>query len=203
MSDHRPIVDLYRRVRQMPGVRHLYTGSGIRPDLFTPDNYGWAYFDEVVQYHVSGRLKVAPEHTEPGVLKQMRKPPFESFEATKRHFDDVCRRAGLRYQLIPYFISSHPGCRLRDMAHLAVTMKRMGYRLEQVQDFTPTPMTRSTEMYYSGIDPDTLQPVYVATRPDDKQRQRMLFFYYKRELQPQIKQSLRKNHLEEYINQLF
>lgn len=202
MSDHRPIVDLYRQVRQMPGVRHLYTGSGIRPDLFTEDNYGWTYFGEVVRHHVSGRLKVAPEHTEPEVLKQMRKPSFDNFVTTKKHFDDICRREGLRYQLIPYFISSHPGCRLSDMAQLAVTMKRMGYRLEQVQDFTPTPMTRSTEMYYTGIDPDTMQSVYVATRPDDKQQQRMLFFYYKREMQQQIKQTLRKNHLEPYIGKL-
>ena len=202
LSDHQPIIELYRQVRQMKGVRHLYIGSGIRPDLFTECNHGWDYFEEVVLHHVSGRLKVAPEHTEGEVLKQMRKPPFENFVATKQRFDEICRRAGLRYQLIPYFISSHPGCRLQDMAQLAVTMKRMGYRLEQVQDFTPTPMTRSTEMYYTGIDPDTMEQVYVATRPDDKQQQRMLFFYYKREMQPQIRQTLRKNHLEHYIGKL-
>ena len=202
VSDHQPIVELYRTVRGMRGVKHLFIGSGIRTDLFTAENKGWDYFEEVVLHHVSGRLKVAPEHTEPEVLKQMRKPPFDNFVDTKRRFDEICRRAGLRYQLIPYFISSHPGCRLQDMARLAVTMKRMGYRLEQVQDFTPTPMTRSTEMYYTGIDPDTMQPVYVATRPEEKQQQRMLFFYYKRELQPQIKQALRKNHLEDYINKL-
>jgi len=202
VSDHRPIVALYRRVRQCQGVRHLYISSGIRPDLFSADNHGWEYFEEVVLHHVSGRLKVAPEHTEADVLKQMRKPSFDNFVATKQRFDEICRRAGLRYQLIPYFISSHPGCRLQDMAQLAVTMKRMGYRLEQVQDFTPTPLTRSTEMYYTGIDPDTMQPVYVATRSEDKQQQRMLFFYYKREMQPQIRQTLRNNHLEQYVGKL-
>jgi len=202
LTDHGPLLDLYRRVRQMPGVRHLYIGSGIRCDLFTESNRGWQYFDEVVLHHVSGRLKVAPEHTEPSVLRQMRKPAFDGFVAAKHHFDELCRKAGVRYQLIPYFISSHPGCRLSDMAQLAVTMKRMGYRLEQVQDFTPTPMTRSTEMYYTGIDPDTMEPVYVAARPDEKQQQRMLFFYYRRELKPQIKQLLHKNRLDKFIPQL-
>lgn len=202
VSDHQPIISLYRQVRQCQGVRHLYVGSGIRPDLFTENNNGWNYFEEVVLHHVSGRLKVAPEHTESDVLKQMRKPSFDTFVATRFHFNDICRKAGLRYQLIPYFISSHPGCQLKDMAQLAITVKKMGYRLEQVQDFTPTPMTRSTEMYYTGIDPDTMQPVYVATNPTEKQQQRMLFFYYKRELQPQIKQILRKNNLGQYVDKL-
>ena len=201
-SDHRPLLELYRKVAAVPGVKHVYIGSGIRCDLFQGENHGWEYFREVVVHHVSGRLKVAPEHTSPVVLGHMRKPAFELFVDTKRRFDDICRHAGLRYQLIPYFISSHPGCRLVDMADLAVQMQRMGYRLEQIQDFTPTPMTLSTEMYYTGINPATMEPLYVARRPEEKQQQRQMFFYYKREVQPAIRQSLRNTHLEKYIKLL-
>ena len=200
--DHRPLMELYRKVSSMPGIKHVYIGSGIRCDLFTNDNGGWNYFREVVLHHVSGRLKVAPEHTSPNVLKLMRKPSFDLFVDTKQRFDAICRQAGLRYQLIPYFISSHPGCRLKDMAELAVQMKRLGYRLEQIQDFTPTPMTLSTEMYYTGINPETMEPVYVARHPNEKKEQNQLFFFYKRELQPQIRQSLRNAHLDQYIKQL-
>ncbi len=201
-NDHRPLIDLYRKVSAIPGVKHLYIGSGIRTDLFSSPA-GWEYFREVVLHHISGRLKVAPEHTSPHVLKLMRKPSFDLFVETKRRFDDICRSAGLRYQLIPYFISSHPGCRLSDMADLALQMKRMGYRLEQIQDFTPTPMTLSTEMYYTGINPYTMEPVYVARNPNEKKAQNLLFFYYKRELQPQIRQVLHNAHLDHYSRQLF
>ena len=218
VSDHRPLLDLYRKVAAIPGVKHIYIGSGIRCDLFVSsprsgdgkpqgggecgDNYGWEYFRQVVLHHTSGRLKVAPEHTSDTVLRQMRKPSFDLFVHTKRRFDEICHQAGLRYQLIPYFISSHPGCRLRDMADLAVKMKRMGYRLEQIQDFTPTPMTLSTEMYYTGINPDTMEPVYVARHPNEKKEQNQMFFFYKRELQPAIRQSLHKAHLDPYIKLL-
>ncbi len=201
-SDHRPLLDLYRKVRDVPGIKHVYIGSGIRCDLFTQQNHGWEYFDQVVRHHVSGRLKVAPEHTSASVLKLMRKPPFDLFVETKKRFDDICRKAGLRYQLIPYFISSHPGCRLSDMADLAVQMKRMGYRLEQIQDFTPTPMTLSTEMYYTGFNPETMEPVYVARHPNEKKEQNLMFFFYKRELQPQIRQALLKSHNGKYIKPL-
>ena len=202
-SDHRPLMDLYRKVAAMPGIKHVYIGSGIRCDLFTAENHGWDYFKEVVLHHVSGRLKVAPEHTSSQVLKKMRKPSFDLFLRTKQEFDAICRKAGLRYQLIPYFISSHPGCRLRDMADLAVEMKRLGYRLEQIQDFTPTPMTLSTEMYYTGIDPETMDPVYVATHPNEKREQNLMFFFYKPENQSQIRQILQRSHNEQYISQLF
>ena len=213
-SDHRPLIDLLRKVSEHPKVKHLYIGSGIRCDLFSdaagakgvvgqPDNHGWDYFRQVVLHHTSGRLKVAPEHTSEQVLDKMRKPSFDLFCETKRRFDSICKQAGLRYQLIPYFISSHPGCRLKDMADLAVKMKRMGYRLEQIQDFTPTPMTLSTEMYYTGIDPSTMQPVYVATKPLDKADQRRLFFYYKSDERPAIEQSLRREGLASYIPLLF
>lgn len=202
-SDHRPLMDLYRKVVAVPGVKHLYIGSGIRCDLFSDNNHGWDYFREVVLHHVSGRLKVAPEHTSSQVLKRMRKPSFDLFLRTKQEFDSICRKAGVRYQLIPYFISSHPGCRLRDMAELAVEMKRLGYHLEQIQDFTPTPMTLSTEMYYTGIDPETMEPVYVATHPNEKREQNLMFFFYKPENQSQIRQILQRSHNQQYIPKLF
>jgi len=228
-SDHRPMIELLRKVSAHPKVKHLYVGSGIRCDLFSDksyelrvksgadaskklithnselitDNSGWEYFREVVLHHTSGRLKVAPEHTSDAVLALMRKPSFSLFKETKRRFDEICKQAGLRYQLIPYFISSHPGCRLQDMAELALEMKKMGYRLEQIQDFTPTPMTLSTEMYYTGIDPTTMKPVYVATAPGDKADQRRLFFFYKPEMQRDIIQSLRRSGNAGYISRLF
>ena len=200
--DHRPIVELYKKVSAIAGVKHVYIGSGIRCDLFTPDNGGWEYFRHVVMHHVSGRLKVAPEHTSDQVLTLMRKPTFNLFLETKSRFDAICRQAGLRYQLIPYFISSHPGCSIKEMADLAVEMKRLGYRLEQIQDFTPTPMTLSTEMYYTGIDPTTMQPVYVATAAADKKEQNLMFFYYKKECQDAIRQALHRHHLDSYIPRL-
>ena len=170
---------------------------------FVGSNAGWDYFREVVVNHTSGRLKVAPEHTSDHVLALMRKPSFSLFKETKRRFDEICKQVGLRYQLIPYFISSHPGCRLEDMAQLAVDMKQMGYRLEQIQDFTPTPMTLSTEMYYTGIDPTTMKPVYVATTPGDKADQRRLFFFYKPDQQHDIIASLRRHNLAHFIPKLF
>jgi len=201
-SDHSHIIELYKKVASHPKVKHLFIGSGIRYDLFTKENGGFDYFRQVVLHHVSGRLKVAPEHTSPAVLKMMRKPSFDLFLRTKRDFDQICKEAGLRYQLIPYFISSHPACTLQEQCELAVEMKRLGYRLEQVQDFTPTPMTLSTETYYTGINPETLQPTYTAVHPNDKKAQNLLFFYYKKELHPQIKKALMKNHLQGYLSKL-
>ncbi|MBQ2511103.1 MAG: YgiQ family radical SAM protein [Bacteroidales bacterium] len=202
-SDHRPMIALLSKVSANPKVKHLYVGSGIRCDLFADGNGGWEYFKRVVLNHTSGRLKVAPEHTSDHVLALMRKPSFSLFKETKRRFDEICKQAGLRYQLIPYFISSHPGCRLEDMAQLALDMKQMGYRLEQIQDFTPTPMTLATEMYYTGIDPTTMKPVYVATAPGDKADQRRLFFFYKADEQAKIKESLRRTGNAGYIPKLF
>lgn len=202
-SDHRPMTALLCKVNAHPKVKHLYVGSGIRCDLFAEGNGGWEYFKQVVLNHTSGRLKVAPEHTSDHVLALMRKPSFSLFKETKRRFDEICKQAGLRYQLIPYFISSHPGCRLEDMAQLALDMKQMGYRLEQIQDFTPTPMTLATEMYYTGINPTTMKPVYVATAPGDKADQRRLFFFYKPDQQRDIIASLRRHNLTGYIAKLF
>ena len=214
-SDHRPMINLLKKVAAHPKVKHLYVGSGIRCDLFMEGkkeelrtkkedgNAGWEYFREVVLHHTSGRLKVAPEHTSDHVLALMRKPSFSLFREIKRRFDEICKQAGLRYQLIPYFISSHPGCRLEDMAQLALDMKQMGYRLEQIQDFTPTPMTLSTEMYYTGYDPATMKPVYVATTPADKADQRRMFFFYKPDQQRDIIASLRRAGLGHFIPRLF
>ncbi len=202
-SDHRSMIGLLRKISANPKVKHLYVGSGIRCDLFSADNHGWEYFREVVLHHTSGRLKVAPEHTSDHVLALMRKPSFSLFKEAKRRFDEICKQAELRFQLIPYFISSHPGCRMEDMADLAVHMKRMGYRLEQIQDFTPTPMTLATEMYYTGIDPTTMKPVYVATLPADKADQRRLFFFYKPEERRAIIESLKRSGNQRFIPQLF
>lgn len=202
-SDHNPLIELYRKAVSIKGVRHLFIGSGIRYDLFTNENSGFKYWDTVVRNHVSGRLKVAPEHTSEKVLQCMRKPPFKLFDDIKRRFDDICHHNGLKQQLVPYFISSHPACTLRDMANLAVTMKKMGYRLEQIQDFTPTPMTLSSEMYYTGYNPATMEKVFVARHPNEKREQNRMFFWYKPENRNAIRQSLIKSHNDDYIKKLF
>ena len=172
-NDHRPLLDLYRKIRSFKGVKHAYIGSGIRYDLFDNSDY----LREVVVHHTSGRLKVAPEHTEDGVLKLMRKPSFTLFEELNRNFNKICRENGLRYQLIPYFISSHPGCREADMRALSQrVLGKLHFTLEQVQDLTPTPMTLSSVMFYTGENPYTGERVYVARSQDDKRRQKQYFF---------------------------
>jgi len=177
-NDHEPLLKLYEKVRSLPYIKKVFIGSGIRYDIFTD----YKYFDTVFQHHVSGRLKVAPEHSVPAVLNAMRKPSFDKFVALKQRFDTLNRRYGMKQQLIPYFISSHPCCTLKDMAQLAKETARLGYHLEQVQDFTPTPLTISTEMYYTGYDPLTLKPVsYCAKTKEDKQEQNRIFFWYKKE----------------------
>ena len=172
-NDHRPLLDLYRKIRTFKGVKHAYIGSGIRYDLFDNSDY----LREVVVHHTSGRLKVAPEHTEDGVLKLMRKPSFSLFEELNRNFQNICRQNGLRYQLIPYFISSHPGCREADMRALSQkVLGKLHFTLEQVQDLTPTPMTLSSVMFYTGENPYTGEKVYVARSQDDKRKQKQYFF---------------------------
>ena len=172
-NDHRPLLDLYRKIRTFKGVKHAYIGSGIRYDLFDNSDY----LREVVVHHTSGRLKVAPEHTEDGVLKLMRKPSFSLFEELNRNFQNICRENGLRYQLIPYFISSHPGCREADMRALSQkVLGKLHFTLEQVQDLTPTPMTLSSVMFYTGENPYTGERVYVARSQEDKRRQKAYFF---------------------------
>ena len=172
-NDHRPLLELYRKIRETKGVKRAFIGSGIRYDLFDDSEY----FATVVKYHTSGRLKVAPEHTENHVLRLMRKPPFAMFERLNERFAEVCRREGLKYQLIPYFISSHPGCEERDMQALAdKVLGRLHFTLEQVQDLTPTPMTLSSVMFYTGVNPYTGEEVYVARSQEDKRRQKAYFF---------------------------
>ena len=171
--DHKPLIELYRKVRGVKGVKHAYIGSGIRYDLF--DNS--QYLREVVLHHTSGRLKVAPEHTEDGVLSLMRKPSFTLFEQLNHDFNRICRENGLRYQLIPYFISSHPGCREVDMQALSrKVLGKLHFTLEQVQDLTPTPMTLSSVMFYTGENPYTHERVFVARSQEDKRRQKQYFF---------------------------
>jgi uncharacterized radical SAM protein YgiQ len=179
---HSPLLALYRKIRSMNDIRKVFIGSGVRYDLLLDAN-GFlsrehaAYFDELLQHHVSGRLKVAPEHTVPHVLKAMRKPGFDLFLKTKEEFDRIDRSKSLRQQLIPYFISSHPGCTEADMRQLAGAMQQMHFnRLEQVQDFTPTPMTLSSVMFYCGFDPYTGEKLYVARRKKEKLKQKEYFF---------------------------
>ena len=172
-NDHRPLLALYEKIRSTKGIKRAFIGSGIRYDLFDSS----PYLDTVVRHHTSGRLKVAPEHTEPQVLELMRKPPFAMFERLNADFRDICRRNGLRYQLIPYFISSHPGCTERDMQALArKVLGGLHFTLEQVQDLTPTPMTLSSVMFWTGENPYTGEPVYVARTQEEKRRQKAYFF---------------------------
>ena len=196
-TDHTPLLEVYRAVDKVPGVKKSFIGSGIRYDLFLTDakdkksNASHAeYARELITKHVSGRLKVAPEHSLEGVLKVMRKPSFDYFHQFKREFDRINQQNNLNQQLIPYFISSHPACKPEDMAELAVATKKMNFKLEQVQDFTPTPMTLATEIYYSGYHPYTLEKVYTAKTKEEKLDQRKFFFWYKQEYKRDIHKML-------------
>ncbi len=185
-TDHAELTRLYRKVSRLPGIKKAFIGSGVRYDLLLQGwnrNAGRAeaeYLEELVKNHVSGRLKVAPEHTDEQVLHLMRKVPFEMFRELKKRFDRIIGKEGLNYEIAPYFISSHPGCTLKDMQKLAGEVKSMGIRPEQVQDFTPTPMTLSTLMYYTGFDPYTGKKIYVARKAEEKKRQKQYFFWYKK-----------------------
>ena len=173
-QDFAPLLSIYRHVDTLPYIKKAFVGSGVRYDLMNEE-----YGRRLILHHVSGRLKVAPEHTSPAVLKLMRKPSWEQYERFYRFFQEVNLQGGLRQQLIPYFISSHPGCTNRDMQDLATKCKQMNYRPEQVQDFTPTPMTLATTMFYTGLNPYTLEPVYVAKTPEEKKKQNSYFFFWK------------------------
>ncbi|MCK6595144.1 MAG: YgiQ family radical SAM protein [Bacteriovoracaceae bacterium] len=196
-TDPSKMIDLYKMVREHQDVKHAYVSSGLRYDLmFNPKSKhpekDVKYVEDLISYHVSGRLKVAPEHTEEHVLKFMRKPSFQYFKKFKEKFEEVSRKKGLRQEIIPYFISSHPGCTPEDMAKLAIETKKLGYKLEQVQDFTPTPMTLATEIYYSGFHPYTLNKVETAISLDDKTMQRNFFFWYKPENKNLLRNTLAK-----------
>lgn len=209
-TDHRPLLDIYRAVDALPGIRKSFIGSGVRYDLLLRrtgdealDRGTRDYTGELIRHHVSGRLKVAPEHTSAKVLRLMRKPPFEQFYEFKRIFDRINRECGLKQQIIPYFISSHPGCTEEDMAELAVITKQLDFHLEQIQDFTPTPMTISTETWYTGYHPYTLEPVFSARTPREKLAQRMFFFWYKPEERTRIVAELRRIGRSDLIDRLY
>ena len=209
-TDHRPLLDIYHAVDAIPEVKKSFIGSGVRYDLSMHrtgdaevDRANARYNRELIEHHVSGRLKVAPEHTSDAVLAVMRKPSFELFHTFKRLFDNVNHACGLRQQLIPYFISSHPGCRAEDMAALAVETKELNFHLEQVQDFTPTPMTLATEIYYTGYHPYTGEKIYTPTSPEQKLEQRKFFFWYDPAYRADITRTLRKIGRPDLIRKLF
>jgi len=209
-ADHAPLLDIYNAADNLPGIKKSFIGSGVRYDLllhpYKNEKYcqsAKTYTEELIAKHISGRLKVAPEHTQPEVLKMMRKPPFSQFNQFQRIFDRINKKQNLKQQLIPYFISSHPGCYETDMAELAVIAKDLHFQLEQVQDFTPTPMTLATEMYYTGYHPYTLEKVYTAHTKDEKLAQRQYFFWYKPDFRKQIKLSLQRLKRNDLINKLF
>ena len=208
-TSHKPMLDIYQEVDQHPKVKKAFVGSGIRYDMLVPEfNKNAdpkdleAYSEQVITRHVSGRLKVAPEHTSDNVLKVMRKPSFKYFKKFKEMFDRINERNNLKQQLIPYFISSHPACQLEDMANLAAETKDMGFQLEQVQDFTPTPMTVATVIYYSGYHPYTLKEHDTPKSKQEKQEQHKFFFWYKKENHRWIKNVLGKAGRQDLVNQL-
>ena len=209
-TDHRPLLDIYHAVDALPGIKKSFIGSGVRYDLLLHESKDAAvnqstaaYTRELITRHVSGRLKVAPEHTSDRVLYLMRKPPFEQFYRFKRIFDKLNQELNLRQQLIPYFISSHPGCTEEDMAELAVITKNLDFHLEQVQDFTPTPMTVATEAWYTGFHPYTLEPVFSAKTQKEKLAQRMFFFWYKPEERRNIISELKRMGRSDLIDKLY
>ena len=209
-TDHSHLLNIYTQVDSLPQIKKSFIGSGVRYDLSMHntgkteiDRVNAKYNEELIKNHVSGRLKVAPEHTCDHVLNIMRKPSFSQFYDFKRIFDKVNRVYGLKQQLIPYFISSHPGCREIDMAELAVESRNLNMHLEQVQDFTPTPMTLVTEIYYTGIHPYTGERVFVATDKNEKLAQRKYFFWYDKKYQNDIILSLKRLHRPDLIQRLF
>ena len=208
-TDPTPLLNLYNHVMKVPGINNIFIGSGIRYDLLMHRSENGAinrailqFLETLIQHHVSGRLKVAPEHTEKKVLQLMRKPPFEVFEKFKKIFDDFNSAYRLKQQLIPYFISGHPGCSEIDMAELAVKTKNMNFQLEQVQDFTPTPMTLATEIFYTNYHPYTLQKINCARTIQEKHAQRRFFFWYLPEYRSEIMQILQRNKRNDLTNRL-
>lgn len=208
-TDHTPLTDIYRSVDKIPGIKKSFIGSGIRYDIMLTDTKDEKsnrsheeYTRELITKHVSGRLKIAPEHTSDNVLKVMRKPSFDYFYKFKEMFDRLNRETGKNQQLIPYFISSHPNCGPEDMADLAIRTKNLDFKLEQVQDFTPTPMTVATEIYYSGYHPYTLEPMYTPRTKQEKLEQRQFFFWYKPEFRKDIYRTLQKINRQDLIQKL-
>jgi uncharacterized radical SAM protein YgiQ len=209
-TDHSGLLDIYKEVDALPGVKKSFIGSGIRYDMLLQDGNdrktnesNRAYLTELIKNHVSGRLKVAPEHTSDETLNIMRKPSFQFFDRFKQLFDEVNKKYALNQQLIPYFISSHPGCTEEDMAELAVITKKLNFRLEQVQDFTPSPMTLATEIYYTGVHPYTLKPVFTAKSKDEKNAQRQFFFWYDPDQKQSLIRKLKRLGRQDLIGRLY
>jgi len=208
-TSHKPITELYRKVDAHPDIKKAFVGSGIRYDLLVDDfnknnkdgNHD-EYMEQLITRHVSGRLKVAPEHTSDDTLRVMRKPSFKYFKLFKKKYDQISEKHNLNQPLIPYFISSHPGCEEVDMANLAAETKDLGFRLEQVQDFTPTPMTVAEVIYYTGVHPYTLKPVFTAKTREEKQNQNRFFFWYKSEFRDLIRSRLNKLKRPDLANRL-
>lgn len=209
-ANHKPINDLLEKIDNIAGIKKSFISSGVRYDLLLEEykdpqlcREAERYTESLIVSHTSGRLKVAPEHTSPRVLEIMRKPPFALFERFTNIFTTINRKHGLKQQLIPYFISSHPNSHEADMAELAVLTKRLNFHLEQVQDFTPTPMTLATEIYYTGYHPYTLERVYCAITPEEKRRQKRYFFWYKPEERGELIRSLKQMNRYDLIESLF
>lgn len=208
-TSHEQMTKLYQKIDSHPKVKKAFVGSGIRYDLLVDDfnknnedgNHD-RYIEQVITRHVSGRLKVAPEHTSDATLRVMRKPSFKYFHKFKEKYDKISEKHGLKQQLMPYFISSHPGCEEEDMANLAAETKDMGFQLEQVQDFTPTPMTVAEVIYYTGLHPYTLKPIKTVKTREEKLNQNRFFFWYKRENKEWIKQRLTKAKRPDLIEKL-
>jgi uncharacterized radical SAM protein YgiQ len=209
-ADHRPLLDLYHAVDRIPEVKKSFISSGVRYDLLiashTDEQWNRSardYTQELIVRHTSGRLKVAPEHTAPDVLKCIRKPAADAFHQFKKIFDRINKEYNLHQQLIPYFMSSHPACTETDMAELALIAKNLDFRPEQVQDFTPTPMTLSSEIFYTGYHPYTMQPVYTAKTQEEKLNQRQYFFWYNRDYKERIIRSLHRLNRPDLIKKLY
>ena len=209
-TDHTPLLDIYHSVDALKGIKKSFIGSGVRYDLLQYrhkdekiNEANKRYTKELISRHVSGRLKVAPEHTSDRVLNVMRKPSFKQFETFKKTFDTINQEEGLKQQIVPYFISSHPGCHEEDMAELAVITKKLNFHLEQVQDFTPTPMTLATEIYYTGYHPYTGEKIFTAHSQEEKLAQRLFFFWYKPDQRKKIEQELIRIHRRDLLQKLY
>lgn len=208
-TDHSVLLQLYKKIDALPFIKKSFIGSGIRYDLLLHktnnagiDRNNKLYIEELIKNHVSGRLKVAPEHTSDMVLNIMRKPSFSLFKEFKQIFEEINNQEKLRQQIIPYFISSHPACKLNDMAELAIETKKLNFQLEQIQDFTPTPMTLSTEIYHTGLHPYSRKTIYTAKNKVEKLQQRDFFFWYKPEYRLKIKSTLKKIGRTDLIEKL-
>jgi uncharacterized radical SAM protein YgiQ len=207
-TNYSPLIELYKEAKKVQGIKKITVGSGIRYDLIIDKNNkpispcSLEYFEELVVHHISGRLKVAPEHTSEKVLKLLRKPSFDLFLDLHKRFTDICNRYGLQQQLIPYFISSLPASELEDMAELSLQMKKLNIKLEQVQDFTPTPMTLASVMFYTGFNPYSLEKISILRSMKEKKLQQLFFFLHEPVKRKELKADLLKVKRLDILNVL-